>query len=81
MDPRGRAAVPCSHLLGVGVRGCGARPSSAGTAAYRFGLPLALLKRAIQAERMMNRLKERHVRLADKLTAVHHPIAFPQRRA
>ena len=41
----------------------------------------ALLKRAIEAERMVNRLKEQNARLADKLTAVHQPIAFPQRRA
>jgi hypothetical protein len=41
----------------------------------------ALLKRAIDAEKMVHRLKEQHARLVDKLTAAHQPIAFPQRRA
>jgi hypothetical protein len=41
----------------------------------------ALLKRAIDAEKMVHRLKEQPARLVDKLTAAHQPIAFPQGRA
>ena len=40
----------------------------------------ALLKRAIDAEKMVHRLKEQHARFVDTLTAAHQPIAFPQRR-
>jgi hypothetical protein len=41
----------------------------------------ALLKRAIDAEKMVDRLNEQHAKLVGELTAAHQPIVLPRRRA
>ena len=41
----------------------------------------ALLKRAIDAEKMVDRLNEQHAKLVGELTAARQPIVLPRRRA